>query len=282
MNVEFIDLFENFKLHYHHRLTVESLLDGWYHAMNVAPTLKELCIQDYQSSDHSWETIAKERVFSRTHQDYVKMTRVHQRLKSLVSLMKPSFKAFYDELPHIRIVLYHGLGNGAGWATHYHDVPAILLGIEKIAELDWISDEELKRLMAHEYVHLVHQHLRQDAWLFKSSYEEAVMRLYLEGLASYYEMILAEVPIRVTRWEQRCKMVEGKLKANYRQVLAQEGKDFNAFYGDWHQVEGLSDTGYYLGKQLIATQLEHQTFHTIAQASFKTIESWVHAYLASE
>lgn len=282
MNVELIDVFENFKLHYHHRLTAESLLDGWYHAMNVAPTLKELCIQDYHSMDQSWETIAKERVFSRTHQDYVKMTRVHQRLKSLIPLMKLSFESFYDELNHIRIVLYHGLGNSAGWATHYHNVPAILLGIEKIAELDWISDEELKRLMAHEYVHLVHQHLRKDAWEFKSSYEEAVMRLYLEGLASYYEMILAEVPPRVTRWEQRCKTVEPILKANYMQVLAEEGKDFNAFYGDWHQVEGLSDTGYYLGKQLIAMLLEEETFQTIAKAPFETIESWVHAYLASE
>ena len=40
------------------------------------------------------------------------------------------------------IVLYIGLCNGAGWITKIHEKTIVLLGIEKIIELDWCSKDD--------------------------------------------------------------------------------------------------------------------------------------------
>lgn len=280
MNFEVMDVFENFKQNYHHRLTPESLLDSWYHAMQHAPTLRDLCIQDSQEVNLSWETVALERVFHRTHQDYVKMTTVHARLKRLIPQMKDRLSAFYAPLKHVRFVLYHGLGNGAGWATNYLHVPSILLGIDKIAALDWSSDEELQRLIAHEYMHVVHQDIRGAFPIFQDPKEEAIMRLYIEGVASFYETKLADLPERLTRWEAQCQVLETRLKTHYQEVLHRGGEGYQVFYGDWHTVEGLSDVGYYLGKQMIQSILKTHDFMTLAEAPFEKIVFWVEDYLA--
>ncbi len=281
MSFDVVDVFENFKEMYHHRLTPESLLDGWYHAMGHAPKLRDLCIQDYEQVNLSWERIALEKVFHRTHQDYVKMTNIHARLKVLIPHMKTRLMSFYPSLNAVRFVLYHGLGNGAGWAITYLHQPSILLGIDKIAALDWSSDEELMRLIAHEYMHLVHQHYRGELWHFQSAYEAAIMRLYIEGVASYYETELAALPERLTRWEAQCEAVEAALKGHYLEILRQAGVGHERFYGDWHDIEGLSDVGYYLGKRMVESVLESYTFQELIGAPFTLVERWVKNYLSS-
>ncbi|MCI8364343.1 MAG: hypothetical protein HFG34_05275 [Eubacterium sp.] len=79
-----------------------------------------------------------------------------------------SFCKATDELEHtlyvqfgktldIDIIFYLGLCNGAGWVTEYHGNTVILLGIEKIMELNWCSLDDMYGLIYHELGHVYHK-----------------------------------------------------------------------------------------------------------------------------
>jgi len=90
---------------------------------------------------------------------------------------------------NVNLVIYIGLGNGAGWATDYAGSPAILFGLENIAALNWDDQMSLQSLAAHELGHLVHQaRLSKEEWLALDESEQAAghFRLYAEGFAERF------------------------------------------------------------------------------------------------
>lgn len=282
MTFEIIDVFENFKHDYHTRLTPESLFHTWFSAMSVAPTLRDLCIQDYLSAGEDWVQIAHQTVFTRTHQDYVRMRRIHERLKALIPELHATLHAFYPFPKTIKWVLYHGLGNGAGWSTTYQGAPAILCGIDKIAALDWSSDEELLRLCAHEYAHVVHAHLRGPLLPPHTPEHHPVLRLYVEGFASYYETFIAALPDRLTRWEKQCALIFDDLKRMYAQALVSNPAMCAKFFGDWTLIYELPDTGYYLGKQWVKALAQTYDFDTLARLPYDELERSLETFLTGQ
>lgn len=65
-------------------------------------------------------------------------------------------ESFGREL-NVEIVLYLGLCNAAGWATQINGKDTILLGVEKIIELNWQNINELYGLIYHELGHIYHK-----------------------------------------------------------------------------------------------------------------------------
>ncbi len=76
-------------------------------------------------------------------------------LKSTKNLEEKIFEKFNVDLD-VTIVFYLGLCNGAGWATTINGKPAILLGIEKITELNWCDEKSMIALIYHELGHIWH------------------------------------------------------------------------------------------------------------------------------
>ena len=64
---------------------------------------------------------------------------------------------------NIVLVVYVGIGCGAGWATTYGRQPAVLLGLENIAEEEWHTKTKIRRLIFHELGHIYHMVWR-DEW----------------------------------------------------------------------------------------------------------------------
>jgi len=92
----------------------------------------------------------------------------------------------HPELPIV--VIYVGIGLGAGWATTYRGSPAILFGLENIAEEGWTDTPTLRGLIAHELSHLLHGYWRQEAGRrFRSG---PLRQLYVEGFADRCERLL--------------------------------------------------------------------------------------------
>ena len=60
-------------------------------------------------------------------------------------------------------IIYVGPGCGAGRATEYDGKPAILFGLENIAEEDWQERDTLTGLFARELGHLIHFEWRKQA-----------------------------------------------------------------------------------------------------------------------
>ena len=57
----------------------------------------------------------------------------------------------------VDIVLYVGLCNAAGWVTTINGKNVILLGIEKIFELNWYDENSMYGLIYHELGHVYHK-----------------------------------------------------------------------------------------------------------------------------
>ena len=80
------------------------------------------------------------------------------------------------------IILYLGLCNGAGWATTLDGRDAVLLGIEKIIELNWQNEDDMQALIFHEIGHIWH---KTHGILYPHTHsngERSLVQLYQEGI----------------------------------------------------------------------------------------------------
>lgn len=151
-------------------------------------------------------------------------------------------------------VIYVGLGCGAGWVNEYDGKPAILFGLENIAEEGWQRQETLEGLMAHELGHLIHFEWRKQADVpVEDTYW---WQLYTEGFAQYCEgIILGKRSWHMqsdskNQWQRWCQEHLNWLASKFLRRVDQS-EDMRPFFGSWFDLRGQKETGYYLGHELI-------------------------------
>ncbi|MBE5803264.1 MAG: hypothetical protein E7316_01960 [Clostridiales bacterium] len=216
-------------------------LDAWRaYAASISPELPEKCLQDAAEYDFPTQVapvlaaLAAEP--AKAHQAHAAFLRHMERIPSLDV--------------DATVVLYLGLCNAAGWATELDGRPAVLLGLEKIVELNWCDDASMTALIDHELGHLWHfQH--RSAPEFANA---ALWQLYTEGMAMLFEQRLAGdkryFHQNKNGWLPWCEANRDSLFAEYRRrVMA--GESVQDFFGDWCSYQGHSDVGYYLGSVLM-------------------------------
>lgn len=161
---------------------------------------------------------------------------------------------FNNEL-NVDIVLYLGLCNGAGWVNNINGRDVILLGIEKILELNWCDEDSMYGLIYHELGHVYHKQYGEFEQHSEDNERNFVWQLFTEGIAMYFEQIL----VGDTNYFHQNK--NGWLdwcEENYYQIV----KDFNSdlmrmtrfnqrYFGDWVDYYGRSDIGYFLGAKFV-------------------------------
>ena len=157
------------------------------------------------------------------------------------------------ELP-VQLVFYIGLCNGAGWATRLDGKPTVLLGIEKIIELDWCDKETMSALIYHELGHIWHDTagtLRRDTDNMRDKY---VWQLFQEGIAMFFEQMLfgdfSYYHQNKNGWLNWCTANKNDLNAEYLRRL-QSNESAQDFFGDWQNYKGYSDVGYYIGCEFV-------------------------------
>ncbi|TVP96510.1 MAG: hypothetical protein EA374_01205 [Acholeplasmatales bacterium] len=271
MNI--IDAFESMATLGENLDTVDSMLSGWRNHMQVYPEVFTACTMDYTENGYDWETIARERVFPYSLKHWSCLKETYARLKPLChgdTLRGGGFSD--DDLPQGLFVLYHGLGNGAGWAHEYAQTPAIWLGIEKICELGWTSEAALRALIVHEGTHLWHAQKRGITLpMFAKLCEHPVFRLVAEGLAMVHERRVVKAGTRSADWYKECARHFDALKHRFALALSHDKEACAMFFGDWHSVEGLPDTGYYLGEKLVDSLTTRISLEEIATMSLPTL-----------
>lgn len=180
------------------------------------------------------------------------------------------------------IVLYLGLCCAAGRATRLEGVPAILLGIEKIIELDWCDETAMKALLFHELGHLWHESLRGELEEGGSPRQRAVLQVYSEGVAMVCQQRLAGDPELFHQdrdgWLGWCRANEGAIKAGYLRRM-EAGESTQGFFGDWVSFMGQPDVGYFLGRQFVAWLLGRYTLAEAAVLPYSQLESSLAAFL---
>ena len=157
----------------------------------------------------------------------------------------------------VDVVLYLGLCNGAGWATELNGKPTVLLGIEKILELDWGDYESVAALIYHELGHIWHFAVGGKRTM------TPILQLYCEGVAMYIEQqLLGYESYHQDKddWLKWCHSNKAALNAEYLRRLL-ENKSVKEFFGDWLCYQGHSDVGYFIGCEFIKHLLK-STFLT--------------------
>ncbi len=217
--------------------------------------LKQKTTDDYANQDMDWFTVARERVFPYLNERLPAMKVAHAGLlesySGLLSLAQERLGFDSD----IIFVIYVGLGNGAGWVTDYAGKPAILFGLENIAECHFETQPTLNGLIAHELGHVAHFHWRAEHGL---SYGTGPWwQLYTEGFAQRCEHIILgqdlwhmKISSSDDRWLSWCQENKAWLAAEYLLAVT-SGKAINSFFGSWYDIRGRKETGYYLGHEVI-------------------------------
>ena len=233
-------------------------IDGWA-TRYLAPWPELLHKQqaDYAGQGLDWRQVAGERVFPFLDERLPAMAQARQAVLASLEVMErqvgehPELGLDFD----VGVVIYVGIGCGAGWATGYGGGPACLFGLEALAECGWTWPKPVAELFAHELGHLVHQRWRVQAGL-ASGEGDPLWPVYEEGFAQRFGHLM----VGYDSWHQQVGH-EGWLawcQANRSRLAAQllaavdENRPLTPFFGSWYNIEGHSECGYFLGHEIIA------------------------------
>jgi len=247
-------------------------IDAWLDRyMAEYPELLQKQLDDYASLQEDWHVTAAERIFPSFSERLPLMQIAHDNLLHICTDVYDRARQVLGYNNDLMCVIYVGLGCGAGWADEYHGKPAILFGLENIAEEGWHDKDTLKGLMAHELGHLVHFDWRKQAGL--ANQEGAWWQLYTEGFAQRCEGIILERPswhmqqsAPEKQWQEWCKENLGWLANEFLRRVDQ-GEDMRPFFGSWFDLRGQKQTGYFLGHELIKMLQERMSLREVALLS---------------
>ena len=199
---------------------------------------------------------------------------VSKNFQLVVDTINANLSKLFDTEPDINIVLYLGLCNGAGWATTLDGKNTVLLGIEKIIELNWGDETNMRALILHEIGHLWH---KLNGKLYIPDFtkrRKAIQQLYQEGVAMVCEHILCGDKDfwhqDKNGWLDWCSKNETEIKKEYLRRL-DSNESVQDFFGDWCSYNGYSDVGYYLGCRFVEYLMKSHSLKEIANMSYNKL-----------
>jgi hypothetical protein len=263
-----IDTFPDFEVYWkkYRHASSESQITGWVNEyMSKWPFLHKIQIKQYQSEGVNWKNLTKRRIFPELQNRLPNMRLARTRLHNEIEEVVTTACATLDVRIPIVAVIYVGIGLGAGWATKYRNKPALLFGLENIAEEGWTDVEEIRGLVAHEFAHLAHYFWREKVG--KRFMSSPLWQLYCEGFADRLEVSIGsqnnshrDSTDRGSAWFERNK----QWLADQFLAHLKNNRNFKDFFGSWYQLRGHSQTGYVLGSAIVKQLEKDFSFQEIA------------------
>lgn len=245
--------------------------DKWKSYIDSAlPDLSSLVVSDVQkcfktgkvSWDRDYLPVLNDVVFNmelreKAHDSFLGAT------KNLEQIIYDKFGKDLD----VDIIFYLGLCNGAGWVTEYHGRKVVLLGIEKIMELNWCGTDDMHGLIYHELGHIYHEQYGILKRAFDNYRDHFLWQLFQEGIAMYFEQTLVGnsnyYHQDVDGWKKWCDDHLEEIKADFNRDLETMTLANQHYFGDWVKYNGHSDVGYYLGCQFVRYILSMYEFDEV-------------------
>ena len=169
--------------------------------------------------------------------------------------LNDKIKEHFDNELDVDIVLYLGLCNGAGWVNNINGRDVILLGIEKILELNWCDEDSMYGLIYHELGHVYHKQYGEFEQHSEDNERNFVWQLFTEGIAMYFEQILVGdtnyFHQNKNGWLDWCEENFQQIVANFYSDLPTMTRFSQRYFGDWVDYYGRSDVGYFLGTKFV-------------------------------
>ena len=156
---------------------------------------------------------------------------------------------------NVDIVLYVGLCNAAGWVTNIGGRDVVLLGIEKILELNWCDVSSMYGLVYHELGHIYHKQYGVLYQQTADSDRNFVWQLFTEGIAMYFEQALVNnfnyYHQDNNGWLEWCDCHFQQILLDFYNDLPMMSRSNQRYFGDWVSYHGKGDVGYYLGTKFV-------------------------------
>jgi hypothetical protein len=249
--------------------------------MSKYPELLQKQIEDYQEMNVDWRETAK-KVLQAIPQRF---RLISEARENLLHVYEPVYSRAAEKLRlnfNVNFVIYVGIGCGAGWATTYHKRPAVLLGLENIAEEKWYRKDKLEGVIAHELGHLVHMKWRNEWETFGGCSEDPLFRLYVEGFAQRCEHLILEKKtwhMASNRgWLSWCEQHKTWLAGEFLKRI-EENVSVNDFFGSWFDIQGKKQTGYFLGHAFVLDLEKAYSLKDVALLNFRKVRRLGLAYL---
>ncbi len=237
--------------------------------MRKYPVLLQKQIDCYGEDSVEWADVARDRVFPLYAANLARMSVAHGAARAAYCVLLDTLGCRYPIEPQPSLVIYVGIGCGAGWATTYDGRPAILLGLEKVAECGWHEAPLVSSVLAHEYGHLYHESHRPPHGPHTVSPQ--ALTLFSEGLAQRFDHLAAGTDswalcshLNDSSWLEWCERNRPMLAGEYLELI-RTNKPSKVFFGDWLQGHGRKQVGYYLGHEFVKWLEREMTIEQVAE-----------------
>ncbi len=237
------------------------------YAEEISKELPSKCENDAKSYDFNNDVLpVLEAALNADKLDFVSKS-----FQIVVDTLNANLSKLFDTEPDINIILYLGLCNGAGWATTLDGKNTVLLGVEKIIELNWGDETNMRALILHEIGHLWHKLNGNLNIPEYTKRRKAIAQLYCEGVAMVCEHILCGddefYHQNKDGWLSWCYENENDIKRDYLRRL-DEKESVQGFFGDWCSYNGHSDVGYFLGCRFVEHLIKTHSLKDIANMKY--------------
>lgn len=255
-------------------------IDKWSAYMDAwIPGAKELCLrnmQDYIKAGYSWQDVFLP-VLNLVTTDFLKREKAVKSFQEITNHLDARIEEIFGRPVDADIVLYIGLCNGAGWVTKVNGKTTVLLGIEKIIELDWCDTDSMTGLIVHETGHVFHSQYGSFKYDTHSTPEKFLWQLYTEGVAMVFEQEVigntAYFHQDKDGWKKWCDQHTEHIKRSFLHDLNTMTQENQRYFGDWVSFEGYKDVGYYLGTLFIRHLLQLDCFDNIIKYSIQEVKN---------
>lgn len=246
------------------------------YASNISPNLWELVREDTKEYDFEKDIFpvlqylfGHRELAAAAHDSFQKTT----ALLETTDLLRDKIDA--------TVIFYMGLCSGAGWVTTLDGKTVVLLGVEKMVELNWTDELSMIGLLYHELGHVWHFQNRKTETSLRTPKQQALWQLYSEGMAMYFEHLLMNDPKFYHQdkngWLDWCSENKQRIAREYLRRI-ENNESCQDFFGDWCNFEGRSDVGYFLGCEVIRFIRETHTVEEMLDLDLDAFEDYLNKY----
>lgn len=261
-------------------------MEKWKTYMDAhVPGAKDLCLSDMRACIHagfSWEHDFLP-VLNAVLWETKKREEAVRSFCCVTAHLDEKIVRRFGRTVDAAVVLYLGLCNGAGWVTPVSGRTTVLLGIEKIMELNWCDPDALTGLIVHE---LGHVYQAQYGILHRKTDtlpDHFLWQLFTEGVAMVFEQKIIGDPSYFHQdrngWKQWCDGHAEFIRQSFRNDIRVMTRENQRYFGDWTRLEGYGDTGYYLGARFVRFLLRHSSFDQIIRYGIEEVKTGFDAFM---